>query len=188
MLATKNLHKVNEIRAILGQSSFSYLSLLDFPDIAEIDESGVTFAENALIKARALIGCDCIILADDSGLVIEALGGNPGIYSARYAGENSTQYQLIEKVLYEMEGVLDRRAHFNCTLAIIFMDGHEQIVEGKLFGEITDVSCGENGFGYDPIFYVSELGKTLAEATSEEKNIVSHRARALLAVKQQLGL
>lgn len=178
--ATKNQGKIREIQAILGKLGFEVVSQGSTDIDVDIEETGTTFEQNALIKARAVaMMCDDIVLADDSGLCIDALHGAPGVYSARYAGENATDGQRMEKVLREMEQEKNRKAKFVCVVAMVFPNGREITCTGETNGEITHEPHGTNGFGYDPIFYSNELKKTFAEADDDEKNMVSHRGRAL---------
>lgn len=185
--ATKNKGKIKEIQEILGALGYDVLSQQEAGYNLDILETGDTFEKNALIKARAIaMVCDSAVLADDSGLCIYALDGRPGIYSARYAGEDATDADKVIKILAEMDGIKDRHAKFVTCAAFIFPDGTEITASGEVSGHITDTPSGENGFGYDPIFYSEELGKTFAEATDEEKNSVSHRSRALTALYEKL--
>lgn len=178
--ATKNKGKIREIQMILGSLGFEIISQGDTDIDVDIEETGTTFEQNALIKARAVaMMCDDIVLADDSGLCVEALGGAPGVYSARYAGEGASDMERMEKVLREMENEKNRAAKFVCVVAMIFPDGREITCTGEAAGEIIREPRGTNGFGYDPIFYSHDLKKTFAEASNEEKNAISHRARAL---------
>ncbi|NLM20478.1 MAG: XTP/dITP diphosphatase [Peptococcaceae bacterium] len=195
LLATKNKGKVEEFAELIAKSgikspdlqsnnaktSLSILSLNDFPELPEIEENGQTFAENALIKARAAFAqTKLMTLADDSGLEVDALDGAPGIYSARYAGEPKDDERNIQKLLADLQDVPEeaRTASFRCSLAIIMPDGQEHLIEGTVEGRILKEKKGQGGFGYDPVFYLPELGKTMAELQMEEKNANSHRARA----------
>ena len=157
--------------------------------MVSIEENGTTFEENALIKARAVAGqCGEIVLADDSGLEVDYLNGDPGIYSARYMGEE-TPYSIKNAAIIErLAGVPDekRTARFVCAIAAVFPDGQELVTLGEIQGRIDYEEKGKNGFGYDPIFYVPEFGKTTAELTDEEKNSISHRGRALRKMKEKL--
>jgi XTP/dITP diphosphohydrolase len=186
VIATRNPGKLREIEAILSPLHLNLLSLRDFPDLPEVEEDGATFAENAGKKARAiarLTGRPSI--ADDSGLAVDALGGQPGVLSARYAGGNATDRERYQKLLDEMTEIPEgkRQATFVCTLAVAFPKGKMQIVEGECRGWITLAPRGKHGFGYDPIFFVPEFGKTMAELEPEVKNRISHRARALEKLK-----
>jgi len=186
VIATRNPGKLREIEAILSPLHLKLLSLRDFPDLPEVEEDGATFAENAGKKARAiarLTGRPAI--ADDSGLAVDALGGQPGVLSARYAGENTTDRERYQKLLDEMAEIPEgkRQATFVCTLAVAFPKGKIQIVKGECRGWITFAPRGKHGFGYDPIFFVPGFGKTMAELEPEVKNRISHRARALEKLK-----
>ena len=184
VLASSNKNKIKELRAILSNimADVEVITLAEAGITDDIVEDGNTFAENALIKARVAASTGNIGIADDSGLTVEALGGEPGIYSARYAGDHGNDRANNEKLLFNMKDKTDRRAAFVCSIACVFPDGREPIVsEGRVEGEILEEARGEGGFGYDPLFWEPTLGKTLAEALPEEKNSISHRARALEA-------
>jgi XTP/dITP diphosphohydrolase len=188
IIATKNAGKVREFQAILGKRGVEVKSLLDFPDCPDVEETGSTFAENAILKAEAMARYfNTTVIADDSGLSIDALGGRPGVYSARYAGEEKNDQKNIAKVLSELEGVpsAKRTARFHCALAVAAPGRHTTVVEGTCEGYITEKPQGENGFGYDPIFYVPQKGKTMAQLSAEEKNQISHRAKALEKLDKQ---
>lgn len=185
--ATKNKGKIKEIQKILGPLGFEVISQQEAGYDLDILETGDTFEKNALIKARALaMVCDGAVLADDSGLCIDALDGRPGIYSARYAGEGATDVEKVIKILGELDGVKNRSAKFVTSVAFIFPDGRELTASGEVFGHIAEIPSGDNGFGYDPVFYCDEIRKTFADASDEEKNDVSHRGRALLALCEKL--
>jgi XTP/dITP diphosphohydrolase len=190
VLATKNKNKVREITdKFSGIKCMEILSLLDFESPPDILEDGKTFRENALKKARGICRFTSLpSLADDSGLVIDALGGDPGVYSARYGGENLTDLDRNNLVLSKMKGVPDvnRTARFVCVIAAAFPDGTELISEGSCEGVIADWMRGDNGFGYDPVFYLPERGKTMAELPLSEKNMISHRAAALESARTRL--
>ena len=179
VIASNNRHKIAEIKSILAGKFDQILSLSEAGIEVDPEENGATFAENALIKARAcyaLAGCAC--LADDSGLMVDALNGEPGVYSARYAGEPCNDENNNAKLLENLDGTENRTAHFVSVVALV--DGEREITaEGKTSGTILLEGRGTGGFGYDPLFYAFELGKTYAEATQEEKNGISHRAKAL---------
>jgi len=178
--ATKNAGKIRELESILGKLSISVVSGTDMGIDVDVEETGDTFEKNALIKARAIaMMCDEPVIADDSGLCVDMLDGNPGVFSARYAGENATDEDRINKILTELGDAKNRKAEFVSAVALVFPDGEEITATGEVAGTITTEPIGENGFGYDPIFYCNELKKTFAQATDEEKNQVSHRARAL---------
>ena len=177
LIATGNANKVREYREMLEPLGYRIRSLKDF-DAIEIDENGSSFEENALIKARALFdhtGITCI--ADDSGLEIDALNGQPGIHSARWMGEDTPYTEKNAAILKRMEQEKNRKARFVCVIAVVFKDG-EKLFRGDFDGEIAFEQRGENGFGYDPIFYVKEAEKTSAEMLPEEKNAISHRGKA----------
>lgn len=182
--ATNNKHKLEEMRSILKALGIEVISLAEENLDIEIEESGNTFRENALIKAR---GIKCItgkaVIADDSGLEVEALSGAPGVRSARYSGETGADrdQKNNEKLLKEMENVPEsrRNARFCSTIAAVFPNGKEIIAEGFVYGKIGYAEAGKNGFGYDPLFIVDGCGKTMAELTAGEKNRISHRANAL---------
>ena len=182
VVATGNRHKVEEIRAMLADLPVAVRSLAEFPGAPEVVEDGRTYRENALKKAwSAAKFTGRPALADDTGLEVDTLGGRPGLYAARFAGEGCTFADNIKKLLHLLEGVPPQRrvARFVCVLALVDPSGREQVVEGELHGLITEAPVGGGGFGYDPVFYVPEIGKTLAELTPGEKNRISHRGRAL---------
>ncbi|MBR0365710.1 MAG: XTP/dITP diphosphatase [Clostridia bacterium] len=185
--ATNNENKVREICEIFTPLGFEVVSQSNAGIDVEVEETGNTFEKNALIKARAvaMVTDDCVI-ADDSGLCVDALGGRPGVMSARYAGPDATDADRIEKLLGELKGETDRSAKFMCSIAFIYPDGRELVAAGEVKGHILDEPRGENGFGYDPVFFSDELSKTFAEATNEEKNSVSHRGRALAAMYEKI--
>ncbi len=181
VLASGNKGKLAEFQRLLDGLDVQIHSMKEYPEIGEIVEDGSTFAENALIKARAV--CKATgkpAMADDSGLAVDALNGAPGIYSARFAGEQRSDADNNAKVLQLLEGVEDsnRTARFFCVIAIVLPDGREYTVEGTCEGTILHALRGEGGFGYDPLFYVESLDKTFAELTMEEKNRISHRGHA----------
>jgi XTP/dITP diphosphohydrolase len=180
VLATNNKNKVKEIRELLKDAPVDIKSLADYGPLPTVTEDGETFEENAYKKAyhyARVLGIPC--LADDSGLVVEALDGRPGVRSARFAGENATDREKCDKLLREMEGKENRRARFECVLSLATPGGPALTWEGSCEGEITLDRRGESGFGYDPVFFYPELGRTFAEVSLEEKNRVSHRGRAL---------
>lgn len=185
VVATKNRGKLKEFKVMLSDIPVDILSLCDFPDI-EVEENGKTFDENALIKAKKVVQLTgTAALSDDSGLEVEALEGRPGVHTARFSGPFASDRENIEKLLNELKGVPaeKRKARFVCCLCFVLPDGRIFIEHGYLEGFITFEPRGTMGFGYDPVFFVPELGKTLAEATLEEKNAVSHRARAMEKMK-----
>ncbi|MCK5340416.1 MAG: XTP/dITP diphosphatase, partial [Desulfobulbaceae bacterium] len=186
VLATRNEGKVRELREMLKDFPVDLKSLNDFGPIPEVVEDGATFDDNAYKKASftaKVLGIPA--MADDSGLMVEALGGAPGIKSARYAGEDTTDADNIRKLLSDMEGISDRRAAFECVISIAVPKGPALTYEARCDGEITNEPSGEEGFGYDPVFYYPPLKKTFANLTMEEKNQVSHRGKALQDVADE---
>lgn len=182
-IATNNQHKLQEIRAVLGDSFDELLSLKDLGIDVDVEETGTTLEENALIKARAILALSGIAtLADDTGLMVDALNGAPGVYSARYAGEEHNDAKNRALLLKNLDGVKDRSAHFATVIALCYPDGKTLTASGRVNGEILLSERGTEGFGYDSLFFSTELGKTFAEATQAEKNSVSHRGRALRAM------
>lgn len=179
ILATHNIHKMEEMKAVLKDFQVDVLTLDEFPEIGEIPETGETLEENALLKARTvnkLSGFPAV--GDDTGLEVNALDGDPGVYSARYAGENVTYSNNVNKLLSEMINKNDRSAQFRTVTA--FVDGKDEIIaEGKIDGLITKEPKGNYGFGYDPVFYIPKMKRTFAELSAEEKNRISHRGLAL---------
>ena len=180
ILATNNKHKLTEIKSILGKSFSGILSLSEAGLNVDVEETGTTFAENAYLKASTVCKLSGkAALADDSGLEVTALGGAPGVYSARYAGEDQNDENNIKKLLSAMENETDRSASFTTVLCLCYPNGRTIYATGKTFGKILFEKSGDNGFGYDPVFYSDDLKKSFGEATAEEKNAVSHRSRAL---------
>jgi len=182
VVASGNTHKVQEVKKILAPMGFHVRSMKEIKKELDIQEDGGSFEENALIKARALSAISReIVLADDSGLEVEALDGAPGIYSARYAGVHGDDQANNDRLLRELEDVPweKRGARFYCAIAVVFPHGEEIVVNGECKGFIGYEPKGTNGFGYDPLFYIPELGKTFAQLEPEEKNRISHRSRAL---------
>ena len=185
VIATHNRHKVQEIRDILSGQEIELLSLDSFPEIGEIIEDGDTLEDNARKKARTVYNATGILsLADDTGLEVEALGGRPGVYSARYSGEHATYEQNNRKLLGELKGFPPekRKAKFRCVISIIG-SGIDEIAAGEVPGRIIDEARGKNGFGYDPLFMADGYDITYAEMDSELKNKLSHRAIALEKAK-----
>lgn len=179
VIATKNSGKLREFSSLLTGVYDEILSLVDFDNIPDIEETGSSFRENALIKAETVsgfLGMD--VLGDDSGLVVDALGGSPGIYSARYAGEDASDDENNEKLLCRMAGEENRNAKFVCCIALVLRDGVREFFKGECFGQILREKRGDNGFGYDPVFYLPQYEKTVAELGPEIKNRISHRALA----------
>jgi len=185
VFASGNAHKIREVSEILRScpetAELEVLSLKDIGFEGDIEETGETFEENALIKARAVASRGYICFADDSGLEVDALGGAPGIYSARYTGVHGTDEDNNALLLKNLENVPDgkRTAHYTCAIACVFPNGREFTVRGICEGLIIREARGCGGFGYDPYFYVKEYDKTLAEVTAEEKHAISHRGKAL---------
>jgi len=180
VLATGNQNKVREIKKLLKDAPVDIKCIADYGPLPGVIEDGDTFEENAYKKAShyaRVLGLPC--LADDSGLVVDALDGQPGVHSARYAGENATDMEKCDKLLREMKGKENRRARFECVLSLATPGGPALTWEGRCEGIITTERHGESGFGYDPIFFYPEFGKTFAQVTMDEKNAVSHRGKAL---------
>lgn len=191
IFATGNKGKMREVSRILEDLGLEVISMHDAGISIEIEENGSSYEENAMLKARAVAGCageNCIVLADDSGLEIDYLNREPGIYSARYLGEDTPYSQKNSNLIERLAGVPDekRTARFVCAIAAVLPDGRELTTLGVIEGRIGYEEKGSGGFGYDPIFFVPEYGKTTAELTEEEKNAVSHRGRALRAMKKEL--
>lgn len=193
VIATRNQGKMKEFAELFGEKGIRVRSLDEYTDLPPIVEDGATFADNARIKAQTISAhLHVPVLADDSGLCVEALDGQPGVYSARYAGEFATDEQNNEKLLRELvklsthSGKLLSPASFVCALALVDTATHESIeTEAHCSGYIIDEPRGSGGFGYDPLFYIPELGKTMAELNVDEKNLISHRA---LAIRQFFDL
>ena len=189
VFATGNAGKVKEIRMILADLGMEVLSMKEAGICLDIEEDGTTYEENALIKARAVAAhTDAIVMADDSGLEVDALNKEPGVYSARYLGEDTPYSIKNAEIIKRLEGLEgeQRSARFVCAIAAIFPDKSEVTTRATIEGQIGFEEKGTNGFGYDPIFYVPEFGKTTAELTEEEKNQVSHRGKALELMKKEL--
>lgn len=192
VLATKNQGKVKEMLALLGDLDIEMVLPSDVGVDLDVEETGETFAQNALLKAKALCAATGLpSIGDDSGLCVDALQGAPGVYSARYGGEgldDSGRYRLL---LSSMRGQTTRQAHFQCQIACAFPNGDVLTAEGRCDGAIAFAPMGTDGFGYDPVFLIPELGKTFAQISSEEKNKRSHRGKALVEfaekVKAYLG-
>lgn len=183
VIATRNTGKVKELTALLGHVVEKITPLRELNSVPDIVEDGDTFRMNALKKARLVSGVTGkITLADDSGLEVDGLGGRPGVFSSRYAGEGASDKDNIRKLLEELNGISDRNARFVCDLALVFPDGEEIVVEGICEGVILERPRGDGGFGYDPVFFLPDVDKTMAELTAEEKNLISHRARAVRAL------
>ena len=187
IIASNNAHKLTEMKAILAPFFEDVQSMREAGIEHETVEDGSTFLENALKKARELAEISgCCAIADDSGLCVDALGGAPGIFSARYSGTHGDDQANNRKLLKELEGIEDRGAHYTCAIALVWPDGKTVTAEDYLYGEIAHDARGTNGFGYDPLFLIPELGKRTAEISAEEKNRISHRGKALRQLVQKL--
>ncbi len=189
IFATGNKGKIKEIQMILADLGAEVITMKDAGIIIDIEENGKTYEENALIKARAVAEhTDAIVMADDSGLEIDYLNNEPGIYSARYMGEDTSYTIKNANLIERLNGVPDdeRTARFVCAIAAVLPNGKEITTRGIIEGRIGYEEKGSNGFGYDPIFYVPRFGKTTAELSEEEKNQVSHRGNALMLMKEEL--
>ncbi|MCD7981645.1 MAG: XTP/dITP diphosphatase [Clostridiales bacterium] len=190
IFATGNENKMTEIRQILNDPDWDILSMKEAGIEVDVVEDGVTFEENALIKAKAVAACcDAIVLADDSGLEIDYLNGEPGVYSARYAGRD-TSYEIKNQMLLDrLRGVprQERTARFVCAIAAAIPGREPIVVRGTIEGYIGEKPAGENGFGYDPIFYVEDLNCSTAQLTPEEKNARSHRGNALRLIRERIS-
>lgn len=191
VFATGNANKMKEIRMILSDIGYEIVSMKEAGVSADIVEDGATFEENAMIKAQAIAAelPDDIILADDSGLEIDYLNKEPGVYSARYMGEDTSYDIKNQSLIDRLDGVPkeQRTARFVCAIAAVLPDGTTRQTRGTIEGYIGWEPAGENGFGYDPIFYVDEFGCSTAQLSPEQKNMVSHRGRALRAMREELA-
>lgn len=189
IIATKNKGKLKEFESMLAPLGFSVTSLLDYPEIPDVEETGLTFAENASIKAMTMARYfQKPVIADDSGLCVDALSGQPGVHSARYAGVEKDDTKNNEKLIHELKHVKEeaRTARFHCALILAYPDGKEEVFEGTCEGVITTEPKGSNGFGYDPLLLIPSKGKTMAELTMEEKNEISHRKKAIQQLQERL--
>ena len=187
VLATHNPGKLKEMGAILTQFGVEVVSPKDLGITVDVEETGATFAENAMLKAKAICAAAKLpAIADDSGLCVDALNGGPGVYSARYGGEGLDDKGRYMLLLNNMRGQPTRAAHFACAIACAFPNGDELTAEGRCDGTIAFAPMGEGGFGYDPVFFVPELKKTFGQLTAEEKSAISHRGRALAAFVEKL--
>ncbi|MCD8083827.1 MAG: RdgB/HAM1 family non-canonical purine NTP pyrophosphatase [Clostridiales bacterium] len=189
IFATGNADKMREIREIMGDLNCEILSMREAGASPEIIEDGKSFCENAEIKARAVWACTGgIVLADDSGLVVDYIGGEPGIYSARYMGEHTSYEIKNQNLIDRLAGAkgAERAARFICNIAAVLPDGRVLHTEAAMEGRIAEKPAGCGGFGYDPILYIPEFGMTSAELTSEQKNKISHRGKALEAMREEL--
>lgn len=187
LIASNNAGKVREMRELLSGHFDEILSMRDAGLELEVEEDGETFSANAEKKAREICEASGMAaLADDSGLCVEVLGGAPGVYSARFSGVHGDDEANIRVLLEKMQGQENRRCKFVSAVVLRFPDGRQLEAEGEVRGILLDRKVGTNGFGYDPIFYSEELGKSFGEASAEEKNAISHRARALADLLRQL--
>lgn len=189
IIATKNKGKAKEFERMFLPLGFEVKTLLDFEEMEDIEETGQTFEENAIIKAEAISAITGqVVIADDSGLIVDALNGAPGVYSARYAGADKNDEANIDKVLKELDGVPteERTARFYCALAVAMPDRKTMTVHGTCEGIILRERRGSNGFGYDPIFFVNELGLSMAELSPDEKSKISHRGKALKSLEEMI--
>ncbi len=190
VLATFNRDKLRELSALLGLPGITLTALCDEPGATAPEETGATLRENALIKARSALRLTGLpVIADDTGLEVDALGGRPGVHASRFAGQGATYADNVRKLLAEMQGVgpARRTARFRCACVACLPDGRELVADGVLEGRIIGAPRGANGFGYDPVFEVEGLGRTLAELSDAEKNALSHRARAVHALAALLA-
>ncbi len=189
LISSRNDHKIREIRSILGRPGLVILSAMDFPDLPDVEEDGDTFAANALKKARELAKATGVwTIADDSGLEVDALDGRPGIYSARYAGVHGRDADNNAKLLRDMDAVTDRGCQFHSAVALVAPDGREWLAEGICRGTLLREGRGNGGFGYDPLFVPDGFSQTFAELGPEQKNRISHRAKALAKAKELFPL
>lgn len=190
VLATRNRKKLKEMERITAGLGIVLRTVDDFPDMPDVVEDGETFSENALKKAREISSFTGLAaLSDDSGLEVDALGRAPGVYSARYAGENATDQENVEKMLKDLGGATDRTARFRCVIALVAVGGHgpvEEIFDGTVEGDIGHELRGDNGFGYDPVFFPEGHERTFAEMDASEKDSMSHRGRALKKFREYL--
>lgn len=188
VLATHNPGKLREMSAILSQFGVEVVSPRDLGITVDVEETGTTFAENAMLKARAICAAANLpAIADDSGLCVDALNGAPGVYSARYGGEGLDDKGRYTLLLNNLRGQTTRAAHFSCAIACAFPNGDELTAEGRCDGTIAFAPMGEGGFGYDPVFFVPEKAKTFGQLTAEEKSAISHRGRALADFVEKLA-
>lgn len=179
LIASNNKHKITELKKILENSNFKVISMSEAGFCHEIDETGTTFEENAILKAKAIaLEKHTFVFADDSGLEVEALDNRPGVYSARYAGDGASDRDRIDKLLGELKGKTNRKARFVCVIAISAPNGQVETFRGEVHGKIVDDPKGSHGFGYDPVFVPDGFSQTFAELGAEIKNKISHRAKA----------
>lgn len=189
VLATHNQGKIRELKECLAKIGWEVVPINEISDVPEPQETGDTFEENALQKAHYYMkAVNLPVLSDDSGIIADVLGNEPGIYSARYAGvhgnDDANNEKLIKRLAHHRDD--ERKGHYECVMAVVFPDGHEIVTKGTCYGIIRDTKRGTGGFGYDPLFYIPEKGKTMAELTMEEKNEISHRGKALRAMVKEL--
>ena len=188
VLATHNANKLREMSDILSKLGVRVVSPADLGITVDVEETGETFAENAMLKAKAVCAAAGLpAIADDSGLCVDALNGGPGVYSARYGGEELDDRGRYTLLLNSMRGQTTRAAHFTCAVACAFPNGDTLEAEGRCDGAIAFAPMGEGGFGYDPVFLVPEKGKTFGQLSGEEKSAISHRGKALAAFAEKLG-
>ncbi len=188
IIASNNAHKLVEMKAILGEFFDEILSLKEAGIDHETVEDGSTFLENAEKKAKEIAEiAGCCAIADDSGICVDALGGAPGIFSARFCGRHGDDEANNRLLLEKLEHAADRRAHYTCAIVLAYPDGKTISAEEYFYGEITKEPAGENGFGYDPLFYLPEYGCTTAQLDPELKNKISHRGKAIRALAAKLG-
>ena len=188
VLATHNPGKLKEMGDILARFGVEVVRPKDLGITVDVEETGATFAENAMLKAKAICAAAKLpAIADDSGLCVDALNGGPGVYSARYGGEGLDDKGRYMLLLNSMRGQPTRAAHFACAIACVFPNGDELTAEGRCDGTIAFAPIGEGGFGYDPVFFVPELKKTFGQLTAEEKSAISHRGKALASFSEKLA-
>ena len=188
VLATHNPGKIQEMQAILSQLGVEVVSPAELGVDVDVEETGETFAENAMLKAKAICAAAGLpAIADDSGLCVDALNGGPGVYSARYGGEGLDDVGRTRLLLQNMRGQTTRAAHFACAIACAFPNGDTLTAEGRCDGAVAFAPMGQGGFGYDPVFLVPEKAKTFSQMTAEEKNEISHRGRALRTFSEKLA-
>ena len=188
VLASHNPGKIREMSAILSAYGVEVVSPRELGITVDVEETGTTFAENAMLKAKAICAAAGLpAIADDSGLCVDALNGGPGVYSARYGGEGLDDKDRYTLLLNSLRGQTTRAAHFACAIACAFPNGDTLTAEGRCDGTIAFAPMGEGGFGYDPVFFVPELKKTFGQLTAEEKSAISHRGKALADFSEKLA-
>lgn len=188
VLASHNPGKIKEMSAILAQFGVEVVSPKELGITVDVEETGTTFAENAMLKAKAICAASGLpAIADDSGLCVDALNGGPGVYSARYGGEGMDDKGRYTLLLNSLRGQTTRAAHFTCSIACAFPGGDTLTAEGRCDGTIAFAPMGEGGFGYDPVFFVPSLAKTFGQLTAEEKSAISHRGKALASFSEKLA-